>query len=339
MKILFLGLGGVGQRHLRNIELLSNNKNEYITFSKRKNKSLITNDLRLLNDIDIFKKYNILVKNSIESAFSEKPDLTVISSPSSFHYLHAKYALESNSHVFLEKPATCNSNNCKSLIEIEKFTNKKISVSFQMRFTPWIRKIKDIINSKKYGKIVYATSIVSEYMPSWHQYEDYRESYASKEELGGGVTLTQIHELDYLFYIFGNLEFVHSVSGKYSELEIDVEDTSISILKSKRQNYYFPINLIQDYLGNPKKRELIIQFTHARLNCDLVNSTINIYNNGTKENAYNYKEFERNNAFLEQMNNFLNSLNDSSLTSEVSLDEALVSIELAEKIKSSRNLV
>ncbi len=333
MKILFLGLGGVGQRHLRNIDLLSNTENEYITFSKRKTKSLITNDLRELKDEDIFKKFNIKVKNSLQDAFLENPDLTIISTPSSFHYEHAKFALYSNSNVFLEKPATISSSECKDLIRIEGTSERKISVSFQMRFTPWIRKIKEILNSNKYGKIAYVTSIVSEYMPSWHKYEDYRESYASRKNLGGGVTFTQIHEIDYLFYIFENLEFVHSISGKYSELEIDVEDTSISVLKSKKENYFFPINLIQDYMGDPKRRELVIQFTHAKLYCDFIKSKIIIYKDGIIESLFDFKDFERNNAFLDQMQQFIDCLNDSKLNAPVTLDEALISIELAEKIK------
>tara|TARA_Y100000589_G_C27198691_1_gene648289 strand:+ start:9314 stop:10336 length:1023 start_codon:yes stop_codon:yes gene_type:complete len=339
MKILFLGLGGVGQRHLRNIDLLSKTENEYITFSKRKRKSLITNDLRELNNVDIFEKFNIKVKKNIQDAFLEKPDLTVISTPSSFHYEHAKYALNSNSNVFLEKPATISSNDCKDLIQIEKACKKKISVSFQMRFTPWIKKIKEIINSNKYGKIAYVTSIVSEYMPSWHKYEDYRESYASQKILGGGVTFTQIHEIDYLFYIFENLKFVHSISGKFSELEIDVEDTSISVLKSKKENYFFPINLIQDYLGSPKRRELIIQFTNAKLYCDLIKSSIIIYKDGIKEAQFDFKDFERNNAFLDQMQQFIDSLPNSKLKAPVSLDEALISIDLAEKIKLNGNSI
>ena len=48
---------------------------------------------------------------------------------------------------------------------------------------------------------------------------------------------------------------------------------------------------------------------------------------------FDFKDFERNNAFLDQMQQFIDCLNDSKLNAPVTLDEALISIELAEKIK------
>ena len=53
----------------------------------------------------------------------------------------------------------------------------------------------------------------SSYLPDWHPYENYKESYAAKKELGGGVVLTSIHELDYLYWLFGKINDVFSISG------------------------------------------------------------------------------------------------------------------------------
>ena len=44
---------------------------------------------------------------------------------------------------------------------------------------------------------------IGEYLPGWHTYEDYRRMYASRADLGGGVVLSQIHELDYVYWLFG----------------------------------------------------------------------------------------------------------------------------------------
>jgi len=50
-------------------------------------------------------------------------------------------------------------------------------------------------------------------MPGFHTYEDYRTSYASRVDLGGGVVLTQIHELDYLQAIFGQPTSIYTLAG------------------------------------------------------------------------------------------------------------------------------
>ena len=48
-------------------------------------------------------------------------------------------------------------------------------------------------------------------------YEDYKKSYASKKELGGGVVLTCIHEIDYMYWLFGDIKEVFSLTGKFSD--------------------------------------------------------------------------------------------------------------------------
>ena len=61
-------------------------------------------------------------------------------------------------------------------------------------------------------------------MPDWHKYEDYRKSYALRSDLGGGAIATQIHEIDILFYLLGDLEVLSAIGGNTETLDIDVED-------------------------------------------------------------------------------------------------------------------
>ena len=54
--------------------------------------------------------------------------------------------------------------------------------------------------------------------------------YRARQELGGGAPLELSHELDYLRWIFGEVEWVKATLGRQSSLEIDVEDTVHLIL-------------------------------------------------------------------------------------------------------------
>ena len=60
---------------------------------------------------------------------------------------------------------------------------------------------------------------------NFHKYENYKSMYAARK-LGGGVVLTQIHEIDYLMDLFENYEInILRKWQKISNLSLDVEDT------------------------------------------------------------------------------------------------------------------
>ena len=87
--------------------------------------------------------------------------------------------------------------------------------------------------------------------------------------MGGGVVLTQIHELDYLYYILGEyfVTKIKSLTKKISNLNIDVEDTLAASLelKNKKNNAIF-CNLHLNYYEIPKKREINVIFEKGKIN-------------------------------------------------------------------------
>jgi predicted dehydrogenase len=61
-------------------------------------------------------------------------------------------------------------------------------------------------------------------LTQWHPWEDYRQGYAARADLGGGVIVTLTHPLDYLRYLLGDVDALWSFNGHVSPLEVDVED-------------------------------------------------------------------------------------------------------------------
>ena len=102
-----------------------------------------------------------------------------------------------------------------------------------LRFYPPFKKIKQLIDKKIVGKPISIQVETGSYLPDWHPYENYRKSYAAKKELGGGILLTAIHEIDYLYWIFGEIKEVSSITGKFSNLKINSDDLSVSLIKFK----------------------------------------------------------------------------------------------------------
>ena len=72
-------------------------------------------------------------------------DICVVSSPSGFHYEHAKAALEAGAHVLVEKPVTIDPKQAWDLVETAKRLNRHVVVSFGWNYKPMVRKAKRLM--------------------------------------------------------------------------------------------------------------------------------------------------------------------------------------------------
>ena len=140
-----------------------------------------------------------------------------------------------------------------------------------MKFSPIIKKIEKIIKKNIYGNLNFVSIFHSEHIKNFHKYENYKKLYAAKKNLGGGVALTQIHEIDYFMHLFRSYKIIkkHVLRGKISNLSIDVEDTysSMMLLENKRKRLICNLNL--NYYEIPGRRtiELIFDNIHFGSKC------------------------------------------------------------------------
>ncbi len=104
-------------------------------------------------------------------------------------------------------------------------------VGYQLRFHPGLEAVQSLLKAGAIGRVIAARLEFGEYLPNWHPYEDYRQMPASHRELGGGVILSQIHDLDYAYALFGLPRRVFAVGGHLSSLDVDVEDTASILME------------------------------------------------------------------------------------------------------------
>jgi len=328
MKILFIGLGGIGQRHLRNIKTLYPEA-ELLAYRSRGFQQIISTDLQIESDNGLEEHYSIKSFSSLADALKEKPFATIISNPSNMHIEPAIEAIKFGSNIFIEKPLSYNFQSISPLLDIAKQTKLTTMVGFQLRFSPLISKIKELLAKEAIGKILSARAEVCEYMPWFHKYEDYRKIYASNKSMGGGVVLTQIHEIDFLIDIFGFPNTIFAIGGKKSKLEIDVED-NVDILMSAND---VPIFLHMDFLQKNKKREGVIYGEDGRIEYDLINLELSLIDeNGTQN--FDWHDFERNEMFLNEMRMFIEHSKAKKPT-DISIEDGAKSIQVADMIKES----
>jgi len=202
-----------------------------------------------------------------------------------------------------------------------------------MRYHPCLQKIKNWIDNHRIGKIISYRSIWGEYLPDWHPWEDYRDSYASLKNMGGGPTLTLSHELDNAFWLFGKPNKVVGILNFNSDLEINTEHCSDMLL-----GYDSGItgNIHLDYVQKPPKRTMEILGSKGKVEFDyyLNKCSIFIHEKPDVEEYVLEKEFDRNNLFVKEIKEFIFCVKNNK-KSPIPIEEAEISLRTALKVLKS----
>jgi len=323
--VLIAGYGSIGKRHLENFLQF---KDIHLTvYTKR-------------NDLQLLKKKGIKVSSSLTECLKENQDIGVVTNETSLHIPIAIKLAEEGLDLFLEKPL---SNSLKGVEKLRAIVKKKkliTQMGCNLRFHPCIKKIKSLIEQEKIGKIISAQVQNCSYLPDFHRWEDYRKSYAARKDLGGGVILTQIHEIDYMYWFFQEVENVVSMSGKFSALDVTAEDYMSSLLQFKNKIIG---ELHMDYFQRPSFRSCKIRGTKGEIYWNSDNNCVNIFNmnkrkwetkfdNGFSHNLDTYA------SYVEELKHFLKCVKHRKKTIN-DLEQGVTTLKIALAIKKASKLM
>ena len=316
-RILVVGYGSIGKRHVKN--LLEHTNSQIIIYTKRQ-------------DLD-FKTKRVIVTNSFEYSLSQNPNVGFICNETSKHIPIAIKLAKAGLDLFLDKPLSDSMKGISTLNKIVKEKKLITQMGCQLRFHKCIKKIQQLLTQKKIGKIISVQAENGSYLPDWHPYEDYRKSYASSKKLGGGVVLTQIHDIDYLYWFFGNPKSVFSIAGKFSNLSISVEDYSASLIQFENK---ITAELHQDFFQGPEYRGCKLKGTDGIISWNSINNEIKFYNNRTKkwQIIMKLKNFEKNQMYVDEVQNFLKCVKNRKKTIN-DLQDGINTMNIALAIKKS----
>lgn len=233
MKFLFVGLGSISSKHIKDLSEILQKQGLICEISVlRRRIAAIPQDLI---------SYNIKQITELDNTFY---DVVFITNPTNLHYKSLYQVKGKAKYYFIEKPIFETTGYNLESLEINE---KNSYVACPMRHTGTYKKLKEIVDKKH---VFNARIICSSYLPEWRPTIDYRNNYSAIKALGGGVTLDLIHELDYMVGLFGFPEKVMNVHGKYSELEIDSDDLSVYI--AQYEDKICEVHL--DYFGRKVRR-------------------------------------------------------------------------------------
>lgn len=331
MKFLIAGLGSIGRRHFRNLRALG----EHDIILYRTRQSTLPDD-----ELAGFETFT-----DLSTALAQKPDAVFVANPTSLHLDVAIPAAEAGMHLFLEKPvAGALDERVGALQDAVARSGSRVLVGFQFRFHPTLQKAADLIHSGALGQVLTFRAHWGEYVPNWHPWEDYRQTYAARADLGGGVIATLTHPLDYLRWLLGEVTSLWSFNAHLSPLEMDVEDVAEMGLRFASGALG---SVHVNYVQRPPVHRLEIVGTDGTLRWDNADGILHFVRMpqpfGTwradppPPEIFSFappEGFERNVMFLEQTRHFLDVVRGAAQPA-CTLEDGIRALELVQAAKIS----
>ena len=331
MKILIAGLGSIGRRHFRNLIALG--EKDLVLLRTRK---------ATLPDDELA---GYPVETDIHEALKRhQPTAVIVANPTALHLDVAIPAAEAGCHILLEKPISDSLDRLATLQKSAQKSGSKILVGFQFRYHPTLKKARELIQSNALGKILTVHAHWGEYLPQWHPWEDYRQSYAARNDLGGGVIRTLTHPLDYLRYLIGEIDSLWSFNGHVSPLELDVED--LAEIGFKFSNGAIG-GVHLNYVQRPPRHTLEIVGTNGTLRWDNADGSLHLQQFPAPFGSFSHNPpdpitqtfsppdgFERNQLFVSQIRHFLETVCGES-EPICTLEDGIMALRLALAAKES----
>jgi len=296
MKFLIAGLGSIGRRHFRNLLTLGESD---ILLYRTQRSSLPDDELA-----------GFPVETDLQAALAHNPQAVIISNPTSLHLEVAIPAAEAGCSILLEKPVSHTLEGLERLELALQHGGGKMLVGFQFRFHPTLRKAAELIRAGSLGRPLSVHAHWGEYLPDWHPWEDFRQGYSARTDLGGGVVLTLSHPLDYLRFLIGEVGAVWAFTSSQG-FGLAVEDTAEIGLRFS-SGVIGSLHL--DYNQRPPAHYIEITATQGSLRWDNLDGSLDVYDadKKTREKFMPPAGFERNQLFLDEMSHFLSVLRGES---------------------------
>ena len=269
MNFLICGLGSIGSRHLKILRELG----DFGLWAYRTGKATIGSSHQKEASPD-------RVFNDLELALDAKPDAVLITNPTFLHLDVAISVAARGISLFIEKPLDCNLEKVNGLQQQVSEKLIPVLVGFNMMFHPAILKIIELLENQTIGEITSSISHWGTYLPGWHPWEDYKQNYAARSDMGGGVVLTMCHELNYLTDFFGKVLHVKAMETQKRTLGITGEE-GVNILLGHETGVISNVHL--NYTQKPYRRTCEIIGEKGTLFWDYMKPEIIIENDESRQ--------------------------------------------------------
>jgi predicted dehydrogenase len=289
MKVLFCGLGAIGQRHAKILQ----EKYNFELFAFR---SGANNKKNSLGIEELF---------SWEEVEKLMPSVVFVTNPTSLHIETAIKCAQLGCKLFIEKPIGSNLKDLDKLIDIIQKNKITTFVAYPLRFHPVIIKLKKYFAKHSF---LHLRAVCTSYYPLWRPNQNHLERYSANKNLGGGVILDLSHEIDYVSYLLGDITKVGGEFSRRSNITVDTEDWADILLDTDLG----PANIHINFLSHLRQRSIQIDFEDMTVVGDIIAPEIREYK---KEKLVKtmLMEIPSNYMYEKQIEYFFKNLNNPAM--------------------------
>lgn len=256
-------------------------------------------------------------------------DAVVVASPSSVHAEQALLALESERPVLVEKPLATTEADAARIVSAAGARAASCGVAMNLRFHPGAVALHDLVRGGAVGEVLYGAASFGYDLRRWRPQTDYRRSYSARAELGGGIVLDAIHELDLILWLLGPAASVIAETAVTKVLEADVEHMAAAVLRMRSGAL---VTVDVNFVEPSYRRRMLVAGTIATASWEWSTGSVVLRRDGDEERvdvAYDVRD-----TYRAVTADFLSAIAEGHPPS-TTLTEGLEAVRLAEALKRS----
>ena len=141
-----------------------------------------------------------------------KPDVVIVTTKDATHDQYIIRAMELGCDVMTEKPMTTDEKKCRAILETQRKTGRKVTVTFNYRYSPHRTQVKDVLMSGVIGDVL---SVDFHWLlDTVHGADYFRRWHANKANSGGLMVHKPSHHFDLMNWWLSAVPVTVMASGK-----------------------------------------------------------------------------------------------------------------------------
>lgn len=253
MNILIAGLGSIGRKHLSALKTAAP---EACVYALRSSGSSPTVD----------GVSNIMSVGELDGVHI---DFCILSTPTAIHLDTFRQLLALKCPILVEKPLSHLLSEASEMTRLADESGVTTYVGCNLRFLGCLRYVREHLHRPGH-RINEVNAYCGSYLPEWRPGCDFRKVYSANTNLGGGVHIDLIHEIDYICWMFGLPATYSRTIRSSSSLEIDAPDYACYCLDYPG----FCASVILNYYRRDPRRTLEIVWDDDTWLIDLISNTV-----------------------------------------------------------------
>jgi predicted dehydrogenase len=310
VKILIVGCGSIGERHLRCFQRTDRAQ----TFACDTNPALLEK---------ITEQYHVTGFPDLAGALkAERFDGVVVCAPAHVHIPMAIACLQAGAAVLIEKPLSVKIEDVDALRQVMARSKTFVAVAYVYHLHPGLKAARDALRSGSLGRPLQGSVVCGQHFPTFRP--AYREIYYTRHETGGGAIQDMLtHLVNAMEWLVGPSTRVYCEAAHQALEGVTVEDT----VSASARNGDVLVNYSLNQFQPPNESTFLIHCENGSLKMEWHEQRWAVWPRGAAGWEYRAAPVkERDDLFVAQAQAFLDSLAGGQ-TDLCTVDEAVQTLK------------